>query len=56
MKLYYTPGACSLADHIALEWTGKPYVAQRMSREARYAERGDPELHRRPVPRIETRR
>lgn len=28
MKLYAKAGACSLADHIALEWIGKPYELQ----------------------------
>ncbi len=35
MKLYYSPGACSLADHIALEWIGKPYEAERVSKQQR---------------------
>lgn len=31
MKLYYSPGACSLATHIALEWIGKPYDAHKVN-------------------------
>jgi glutathione S-transferase len=34
MKLYTKPGACSTADHIALQWTGKPYEFEVMTREA----------------------
>jgi len=35
MKLYYSPGTCALADHIVLEWIGKPFEVQRISREER---------------------
>ncbi|HET8552663.1 MAG TPA: glutathione S-transferase N-terminal domain-containing protein [Gammaproteobacteria bacterium] len=31
MKLYYMPGACSLADHITLEWIGKPYETHKVA-------------------------
>ncbi|MEO6984660.1 MAG: glutathione S-transferase N-terminal domain-containing protein [Paralcaligenes sp.] len=32
MKLYYMPGACPLATQIVLEWIGKPYESQAVSR------------------------
>ncbi len=31
MKLYYSPGACSLATHIVLEWIGKPYELHKVN-------------------------
>lgn len=31
MKLYYMPGACPLAPHIALEWVGADYETERLS-------------------------
>ena len=34
MKLYYYTGACALADHIVLEWTGATYDLVEMSRES----------------------
>ncbi len=34
MKLYCLPGACSLADHIVLEWIGQPFEIEMPSREA----------------------
>ncbi len=34
MQLYYFPGACSLADHIVLEWIDVPYETIRMDRDS----------------------
>ena len=33
MKLYSKPGACSTADHIALQWTRQPFDVELMTRE-----------------------
>lgn len=42
MKLYYSTGTCAMADHIVLEWIGRPYELQRLSRE----ERAQPEFRK----------
>lgn len=33
LKLYYMPGACSLATHIVLEWAKLPYESQKVPRD-----------------------
>ena len=33
MKLHYMPGTCAMADHIVLEWIGKPYEAVAVPRD-----------------------
>jgi glutathione S-transferase len=35
MKLYYSPNTCATADHIVLEWIGRPHEAVKLSREDR---------------------
>lgn len=41
MKLYFSPGACSLADHIALEEAGLPYEPTKVDLKAKKTERGE---------------
>ncbi|MFT3811353.1 MAG: glutathione S-transferase C-terminal domain-containing protein [Micropepsaceae bacterium] len=40
MKLYYLPGACSLADHIALHEAGAPFERERVDLKTRTTETG----------------
>ena len=40
MKLYYAPGACSLADHIALHEAGLDFEHERVDLKSKQTEHG----------------
>ena len=41
MKLYYSPGACSLSDHIALHEAGLPFEHEKVDLKTKRTEDGD---------------
>ena len=41
MKLYYHPGTCALAAHIALQESGAPYVIEKVNLKTKQTESGD---------------
>lgn len=41
MKLYYAPGSCALASHIALEETGQPYAIDKLNVPTKTTETGE---------------
>ena len=48
MKLYYSPGACSLSPHIALLEAGLPYDLVKVDLRAKKLENGDDFLQHQP--------